>query len=1006
MKRFFFSLIALAAVAASCTQSALVETPDLFGTEVSFSPYTGRTPVTKATQIADADALNADGGFNILCYLNKDGEDPREYLNARVTKSGSAEIEIADNDMEKTIYSTSEAKPTLTGAYDGSTIPEGWTDDKVTESVWRALSEKDSDGVWSEWKISEILTGGYWDYPGTIYWPDSQSSSTLSFVAFSSNVYGPDYAIDTETEAEADRDDLIEWTKGTNDEDLIKFSVPEAVADQVDFLATSFLDGLSLNNTPSGMVNLYFKHLLSRVGFKLQANQDNNVQITISDVTLSGTMPTSGTLDIRNTSAPFLTSGNPDGASYSLMEGWSDFVVKSSKNPVQIINQASGANTDDCYMMIMPHTSTNDKINVTYQLQGAEEKQASVDLAGFNFVAGKAYEFVLKVSTSSIEFYVEESDWNNGTVNNSYPLVPGDGTVLRVNLSNDNSDAEVTITEPDNYDYVGMQRKADSDGTWTNVGSEQAYNGISYEFDTESILPGESSRRPNTTYYVRAYARKGTEKYYSVEIAALTTAPELNQPTVTFDGTSATLTCSLSSNNGNARIETVGFYCCKKGESYDPEKKLTANLDGKTFSYSISGLDPVTEYTFKAFATNAGGTGEASNEFKTTTIAPEVETKAAEAVQTTSATLSGIVNKIGGAELKEVGFMYGTDNNSLSNVLKATTANSFSQTLTASPNTKYYFKAYAKNEDKTGEGEVKSFTTLPSLNVVPVTEITGTTATFTCSLTDNNGSAQITANGFYYCKSSDEFGTTPVTVACQADGSFFVNITGLTPATEYKLKAFATNAGGTSETEEFRFTTLPVATTGAAANVQARSATLNGTFVGNDATTVGFMWGTSENQLTNKLEGTKTNNSSFSATLTTAPNTTYYFKAYAKNGEQTGEGEQASFTSLPEISIISGSYNAGTATIIAELPEDSGTAEILKVGYVRNGGNHTEVNAEPSGRTYTIVVPISSGTNTIKVYAENSTGKGYSSEITFTNSGTNDPIIDWGSGNGNGETIN
>ena len=1002
MKRFFFSLIALAAVAASCTQSALVETPDLFGTEVSFSPYTGRTPVTKATQIADADALNADGGFNILCYLNKGGEDPREYLNARVTKSGSAEIEIADNDMEKTIYSTSEAKPTLTGAYDGSTIPEGWTDDKVTGSVWRALSEKDSDGVWSEWKISEILTGGYWDYPGTIYWPDSQSSSTLSFVAFSSNVYGPDYAIDTETEAEADRDDLIEWT----DEDLIKFSVPETVADQVDFLATSFLDGLSLNNTPSGMVNLYFKHLLSRVGFKLQANQDNNVQITISDVTLSGTMPTSGTLDIRNTSAPFLTLGTPDGASYSLMEGWSDFVVKSSKNPVQIINQASGANTDDCYMMIMPHTSTNDKINVTYQLQGAEEKQASVDLAGFNFVAGKAYEFVLKVSTSSIEFYVEESDWNNGTVNNSYPLVPGDGTVLRVNLSNDNSDAEVTITEPDNYDYVGMQRKADSDGTWTNVGSEQAYNGISYEFDTESILPGESSRRPNTTYYVRAYARKGTEKYYSVEIAALTTAPELNQPTVTFDGTSATLTCSLSSNNGNARIETVGFYCCKKGESYDPEKKLTANLNGKTFSYSISGLDPVTEYTFKAFATNAGGTQEASNEFKTTTIAPEVETKAAEGIQTTSATLSGIVNKIGGAELKEVGFMYGTDNNSLSNELMATTANSFSQTLTTSPNTKYYFKAYAKNEDKTGEGEVKSFTTLPSLNVVSVTGVTGTTATFTCSLTNNNGDAQITTNGFYYCESSVAYGSNPVTVSLQEDRSFFVNISGLKPVTEYKLKAFVTNAGGTSETAEITFTTLPVATTGAAANVQARSATLNGTFVGNDATTVGFMWGTSENSLSETSDGQKSNNN-FSASITAVPNTKYYFKAYAQNDTQKAEGEVISFITLPEITVTGGSYDSSSATIIAELPSDIGNAATLEIGYNLNGTDINVTTGDQNNRTHTIEVSnLKTGVNTIKVFAQNSSGKAYSSEITFTKPESDDPIISWGPGNGNGETIN
>ena len=62
MKRFFFSLIALSAAAIGCTQSALLETPDQFGTEITFSPYTGRTPVTKATSVENEADLAA-GGF-------------------------------------------------------------------------------------------------------------------------------------------------------------------------------------------------------------------------------------------------------------------------------------------------------------------------------------------------------------------------------------------------------------------------------------------------------------------------------------------------------------------------------------------------------------------------------------------------------------------------------------------------------------------------------------------------------------------------------------------------------------------------------------------------------------------------------------------------------------------------------------------------------------------------------------------------------------------------------
>ena len=81
MKRFFFSLIALTAAAVGCTQSALLETPDQFGTEITFSPYTGRTPETKAQSIVGAGGdenvygLSEAGGFNVLGFMTKDNTE-------------------------------------------------------------------------------------------------------------------------------------------------------------------------------------------------------------------------------------------------------------------------------------------------------------------------------------------------------------------------------------------------------------------------------------------------------------------------------------------------------------------------------------------------------------------------------------------------------------------------------------------------------------------------------------------------------------------------------------------------------------------------------------------------------------------------------------------------------------------------------------------------------------------------------------------------------------------
>ena len=121
MKRFFFSLIALSAAAIGCTQSAMLESPEIFNQEVSFSPYTGMIPVTKAASV-DLTHLqkpsNQGGGFHVYGFLNQVGKNPTVYM---------------DNELV---------------TYDSSKNPAVWA------------------------------------YDNMVYWPDASSQSTLSFVAY------------------------------------------------------------------------------------------------------------------------------------------------------------------------------------------------------------------------------------------------------------------------------------------------------------------------------------------------------------------------------------------------------------------------------------------------------------------------------------------------------------------------------------------------------------------------------------------------------------------------------------------------------------------------------------------------------------------------------------------------------------------------------------------------------------------------------------------------------
>ena len=434
MKRFFFSLIALTAAAIGCTQSALLETPDQFGTEITFSPYTGRTPVTKATSVENEADLAA-GGFYVYCFLNEDTSAP--YMN--------------------------------------NVLVEGSTSNQVT--------------TWTPTK--------------TVYWPDANTStSTLSFVAYSANA--KDHGLSGPT--------ISGFT----------FTVPTDVDDQVDLLATAYHKGHNLNNTSSGKVNLQFQHLLSRVGFKVQTT--TNKSVTINALSFGGTLATTGTLDFdeniinagtTESAIPALnvSSNKANNLNYVFLVDDStantkDDVTISNANQTAVpITRANNSN----YLMIMPQAVAEQgdiEIHVEYTIgnkDNAKSKKAKVQLEeGFEFEAGKAYEFVLNISTSSIKFTVEQSDWGDGQ-SSEHPVIPDDVNKVKAVVTAGTTTATVYLTPIENgLGTIGVQYKSSS-SPWESI----AYDGSYDANNTVTLsLPNLS---PNTTYDYRAYSIKSGE---------------------------------------------------------------------------------------------------------------------------------------------------------------------------------------------------------------------------------------------------------------------------------------------------------------------------------------------------------------------------------------------------------------------------------------------------------------------------------------------------------------
>ncbi len=194
---------------------------------------------------------------------------------------------------------------------------------------------------------------------------------------------------------------------------------------------------------------------------------------------------------------------------------------------------------------------------------------------------------------------------------------------------------------------------------------------------------------------------------------------------------------------------------------------------------------------------------------------------------------------------------------------------------------------------------------LPTLNTLPVADVTSSTAVFNGEILDG-GTPAYTERGFVYSLTANptiDNTIAKLTCTVTSDKQFSFKAAELKHSTTYYVRAYAINAAGVAySTNEVKFTTnmpVPEVTTLDVSNadLEGGTATFRGevTFVGDPAYIErGFVYGTlpeptvNDNVIVANGSGEK---GVYSKYVTGLPKTTYYVRAYAKTTTVTVYGE-------------------------------------------------------------------------------------------------------------------
>jgi uncharacterized protein (TIGR02145 family) len=297
-----------------------------------------------------------------------------------------------------------------------------------------------------------------------------------------------------------------------------------------------------------------------------------------------------------------------------------------------------------------------------------------------------------------------------------------------------------------------------------------------------------------------------------------TNVSEITQTTASTGGT--------VTDNGGAVVTDTGICWSTSPNPTTSSTKKSNSTGNGSFTSTITGLLPNTNYYVRAYATNSVGTSYGKEiSFKTTPAPIELAT-----LTTTDVTLvtpntavsGGTITSDGGGIITEMGVCWGTAANPTIND-KYIPDESGTSSLTFSidlillvSNTTYYVRAYANNAAGTAYGNQVSFIThqaeVATLTTMGINSIAYTTAGSGSSITSNGGE-NLTEIGICWgltINPTPNDNKMSLSFFQPGEGDFYFWIKDLQPSTKYYLRAYAINSVGIGYGNELNFTTLPI----------------------------------------------------------------------------------------------------------------------------------------------------------------------------------------------------
>ncbi len=397
---------------------------------------------------------------------------------------------------------------------------------------------------------------------------------------------------------------------------------------------------------------------------------------------------------------------------------------------------------------------------------------------------------LLKTGTSSLITYTTANTAGNSVLNDGGSSIAARGVCLGLNPN-------PTIDPPNRV---------------VNLGS----GGGIYGGSITGLTPG-------TRYYYRAFASNGIGTSYGVDSQFTTragTAPQISTRAATnISGVSAS-SGGIITDSGGANIQARGV--CWSTNPNPTIALSTKTNDGTSvgsFTSVLTNLTPNTRYYVRAYATNSFGTGYGTDtSFFTRTPGPaSIRSKAATSIASTTAKSGGIILDSGGVNILAKGVCWSTSPNpTISLPTKtnetASATNYVSSLTNLSPNTLYYVRAYVTTTLGTYYGSDSTFSTrtfsLPIVQTIgALTTVNGSSGRAGGNILDS-GFAPIFARGVCWSTNPNPvLGISNQVFSGTGSGRFFSQIYGLLPNTTYYLRAFATNAAGTTYGADSIFTT-------------------------------------------------------------------------------------------------------------------------------------------------------------------------------------------------------